>query len=224
MNRNDATPNKGEMLMRVHRLMIAISVSGIVAASGAGCAARHTIVAATGTSIGVEVSQNAANQSPQAKLGYQRTELAIVPTNRSANEDTKENGAQQHGDVIMELRYGGIFDLGASSGIYQRLAVGGKAVEQAGAALMFSRDAAGNVSADAQKALQALKTVPQRDAGLRTRVAKIARLQACHQTDVDDAIKQSGLQSFNDLASYNFTEAQLAAVESKVSSLEECPG
>lgn len=142
--------------------VVAMALIGTaLAAVAGGCASRHMIVAATGTNIGVEVSQNPANQSPQAKLGYQRTEFAIVPTNRSAKEETT-GGAQQHGDVIMELRYGGIFDLGKSSGIYQRLAVGSKAVERPGAALMFSRDADGNVSADAAKALEALKKLPQR--------------------------------------------------------------
>jgi hypothetical protein len=200
-------------------LVITLIGAALAPAAG-GCASRHMIVAATGTNIGVEVSQNPANQSPQAKLGYQRTEFAIVPTNRSANEETK-GGAQEHGDVIMELRYGGIFDTGKSSGIYQRLAVGPKGVEQPGAALMFSRDAEGNVSPDAAKALQALKTVPQRDSALKARVAEIAR-RACHP-EVDKAIKESGLQSFNDLADYDFNEAQLAAIESKVSALEKCP-
>jgi len=205
----------------VHRVVMVVLLSGVVV-SGAGCAARHTIVAATGTNIGVEVSQNPANQSPQAKLGYQRTEFAIVPTNRSANEEG-QGGAQQHGDVIMELRYGGIFDLGESSGIYQRLAVGSKAVEQPGAALMFSRDADGNVSSDAAKALQALKTLPQRNAAMKARIAAIARLRTCHEGEVDAAIKEGGKESFNEVADYDVTEAQLAAIESKLTGLEPCP-
>jgi hypothetical protein len=123
---------------------------------------RHAIVAATGTNIGVDVSQSPATNSPQAKLGYQRVELAIVPTNRSAGEEPgdKGSGASEYGDVIMELRYGGIFDTGPSSGIYQRLAVGSEAVRQLGASLMFARDADGNVSKDAEAALRSLMSIP----------------------------------------------------------------
>ena len=48
-----------------------------------GCqTSDHFVIASTGTVIGIEVSQNPANQKPQAKLGYNRSELAIVPTNR----------------------------------------------------------------------------------------------------------------------------------------------
>jgi hypothetical protein len=204
------------------RALVMTLIAAALAPAGGGCAARHMIVAATGTNIGVEVSQNPANQSPQAKLGYQRTEFAIVPTNRSAKEET-DGGAQEHGDVIMELRYGGIFDTGKSSGIYQRLAVGRNGVAQPGAALMFARDADGAVSDNTAKAaLEALKTVPQRDSALKARVAKIARLRSCHEEAVDKAIQESGLQSFDNLADFNFTETQLEAVESKVSSLPEC--
>ena len=50
---------------------------------------RHAVIAVTGTNIGVEISQNPANQSPQAKLGYQRSEVAIVPSNRSGGCRTR---------------------------------------------------------------------------------------------------------------------------------------
>ncbi|MCO5170714.1 MAG: hypothetical protein M9894_30660 [Planctomycetes bacterium] len=113
------------------------------------CSAHnHYVVAATGTVIGVEVARNPDNPAPHAKLGYNRAELALVPTNRpaDANDDenangTRLNGAEESVDVLMELRYGGIFDVGATSGIYQRLAVGKTAVGQPGAAFMFARDA-----------------------------------------------------------------------------------
>jgi len=204
--------------------VVVVTLIGALVPAGGGCASRQMIVAATGTNIGVEVSQNPANQSPQAKLGYQRTEFAIVPTNRSANEESPSGGAQQHGDVIMELRYGGIFDVGKSSGIYQRLAIGPNGVAQPGAALMFARDADGAVSdSTAKAALDALKTVPERDSAVKARVAKILKLRDCHQAEVDAAITGAGLQSSNDLADFNFTGAQLTAIEGKVATLTACP-
>ena len=130
----------------------------------ASCESKeHYVIAATGTVIGVEVSQHPANQTPQAKLGYNRAELAIVPSNRptcvvkddgSVNCGNTNGSAEETPDVLMELRYGGIFDLGESSGIYQRLAVGPNAVKQPGAALMFAKNADGSVD---QKAANLLK-------------------------------------------------------------------
>lgn len=118
----------------------------------------HYIIASTGTVIGVEVAQHPANQTPQAKLGYNRSELALVPTTRPPcairDDKTIDCGTIEDGgdlkdvpDVLMELRYGGIFDLGGSSGIHQRLAVGRTAVRQPGAALMFAKDSDGGLDA-----------------------------------------------------------------------------
>jgi len=132
-----------------------------------GCGQQgYSVLAVTSTIIGVEVSQNPANQTPQAKLGYNRTEVAFVPTNRDAGEKagTSWSGAKDSADVIMELRYGGIFDLGASSGIYQRLAVGNTAVQQPGASLMFGKDAEGKVDKNASDALTTALTTGQVEA------------------------------------------------------------
>jgi hypothetical protein len=131
-----------------------------------GCAGRQAVVAVSGTVIGVEISQNAANQSPQAKLGYNRGEIAVVPTNRSGDVEPAGhlNGARDVADVLMEIRYGGIFDTGPTSGIYQRLAVGSNAVVQPGASLMFAKDAAGNVSEKTTEILKSLQSIPAPDA------------------------------------------------------------
>lgn len=122
-----------------------------------GCSGHsHYVVAATGTVIGVEVARGADSQTPHAKLGYNRAELALVPTNRRSEDaanGANHAGANQSVDVLMELRYGGIFDLGASSGIYQRLAVGATAVQQPGAAFMFARDADSEITAEAAQAV-----------------------------------------------------------------------
>ncbi|PPD44527.1 MAG: hypothetical protein CTY16_11700 [Methylobacter sp.] len=132
-----------------------------------GCAERsYSVLASTGTVIGVEVSQNPATQMPQGKLGYNRAELAFVPTNRNGGKDSTGsvgNGAGDTANVLMELRYGGIFDLGESSGIYQRLAVGDIAVQQEGAAVMFAKNADGTADPEAVQALTAIKSIPALD-------------------------------------------------------------
>lgn len=124
------------------------TATGLLA--GTGCTqTNHHVVASTGTVIGVELGQSAANQSPEAKLGYNRAEVAIVPSNRSSTDaTTPESGADQTAEVMMELRYAGIFSTGDNSGIYQRLAVGKEAVKQPGAAFMFARPVNGELSAE----------------------------------------------------------------------------
>jgi hypothetical protein len=94
-------------------------------------------------------------------MGYDRAELAIVPTNLVADENrkkttttepgktttttdepllTESHGAEDVAPVLMELHYHGWFDSGSNGGIYQRLAVGKEAVQSPGAAMMFLRD------------------------------------------------------------------------------------
>jgi len=141
-----------------------------------GCtAAGSSVIASTGTVIGVEISQNQTSQTPTATLGYKRAELAYVPTNRGTVDKVKKvtgadgvitethegaipamkDGARDSANVLMELRYVGIFDVGSASGIYQRLAVGDKAVAQPGASLMFAKNDTGKVDATAAGAIGA---------------------------------------------------------------------
>lgn len=142
-----------------------LAITTLLGVLAGGCSnVNHYVVASTGTVIGVDVSQDPATQSPRAKLGYNRGELALVPTNRplcksDANNEPKcapatGSGAKDTTDVLMELRYGGIFDLGKSSGIYQRLAVGNTAVSQPGAAFMFAKSDEGEIKAPAGEALR----------------------------------------------------------------------
>lgn len=129
---------------------------------------RHAVIAVTGTNIGVEISQNPANQSPQAKLGYQRSEVAIVPSNRSGGIEPAGTGTVGHGasdvaDVLMELKFSNIFSIN-TSGIYQRLAVGKTAVSQPGAAFMFARDQMGNLDSSTAGAIsRALQSITETD-------------------------------------------------------------
>jgi hypothetical protein len=208
------------------RTAIALVYIGVALA---GCAARHSILAVTETNIGVDVSQNPANQSPQVKLGYQRVELAIVPTNRSAGEEPGDlakvgGGAKDYGDVIMELRYGGIFDTGPSSGIYQRLAVGAEAVRQPGASVMFARNADGQLTTEAQQALANVKTIPLSTQTQRDKKQKIIDLYKCHPTEVDAAITKAGAGSFEKVRDGKATDAQLDQILSDptVSKLDPC--
>jgi hypothetical protein len=194
---------------------------------GVGCAGRHSIVAATGTNIGVEISENPQTQAPYAKLGYQRTEWAIVPTNRSATEEPgdKGNGAKDHGEVLMELRYGGIFDTGPSSGIYQRLAVGGTAVSQPGASLMFARNAAGDVDVAAVNALQSVRTIPDAGPDIASDQEEIARKRQCkagNAAAVDAAVVAVGPWStYDDFRDRNPmpTKAQTEQILNKLSAV-----
>lgn len=113
-----------------------------------GCASRKSVLVSTGTIIGVEIAQNPGTGLYQAKMGYNRAELAVVPT-----ED------KYVPDVLTEIHFKGMFS--KEGGIYQRLAVGPNAVTQPGAMAMFLRDSSGNVDKEALKALQtAFDTVP----------------------------------------------------------------
>lgn len=206
----------------VDRIVRSALVAAVVAT---GCGPqRHAVIAATGTSIGVDISQNPATQSPQAKLGYQRVELAIVPTNRSAEADpgTQGHGAADHGEVIMELRYNGIFETGPSSGIYQRLAVGKEAVTQPGAAMLFAKDDTGTVSEGAAKALQSLMSVPGVDVDRSSLVAGLARLRRCHRAEIDKALSDAGVASLGDLDEGKATASQLEAIKKATAGLAPC--
>ena len=165
----------------------------------AGCTAtRSSLVTATGTNIGVDISQDPATQTPHAKLGYQRVEMAIVPTNRSAKEKAGSTGkgAIDHGEVLMELRYGGIFDTGKSSGIYQRLAVGAIAVQQDGASLMFARGADGDIGDNAKAAVASLASIPTPTAEIATRKYQLQVLYRngtpVVRTKIDEALQAEG--------------------------------
>lgn len=128
------------------------SIVAVVALLAAGCANLKTpsVISVTGTVIGVEISENPANQMPTAKLGYNRGEFAWVPL--SPQWVTP--------NVVQELTYSSIFDMKAAS-ISQRMAVGDIAVGGAGAALMFAKDKTGKVDPGVAAAItRAVAEVP----------------------------------------------------------------
>ncbi|RVU35379.1 hypothetical protein EOE67_14480 [Rheinheimera riviphila] len=127
-----------------------------------GCSTQgYSVIATTATTIGVGLAQQPANGTLDATLGYKRAEFALVPTNRNAGDDagTNNQGAADSAEVIMELRYSGIFATSDNSGIYQRLAIGKEAVKSQGAAIMFAKAPDGTLSTEATKALKAVNTV-----------------------------------------------------------------
>jgi hypothetical protein len=187
-------------------LLGSATVLACVAMAGCSKTNEYYVISATGTVIGVEVSQNPATQTPQAKLGYNRGELAIVPSNRPPclTDDSKNppvqcgqlgRGARDVPDVLMELRYGGIFDTGPSSGIYQRLAVGETAVAQPGAALMFARNADGTLDPAAPAALRAAEA--RADEIMATRAGAVDTILA-HVTNPDGTVDKVKLETLLD--------------------------
>lgn len=137
------------------------------------------VIAVTGTMFGVEISQNPATQSPQAKIGYNRAELALVYKNGGGQTqpgpapqtppgqpgETQPGQARntlpgQAGDVpnvLMEFGYGGT----SANTIYQRLAIGNTAVTQSVATGMFLKNADGSINPTAATQIgNELKKIP----------------------------------------------------------------
>jgi hypothetical protein len=196
-----------------------LSLLGIL--TSMGCASgKHNVIAATGTSIGLEVAQNPSSQMYQAKLGYNRAELAIVPSNRSSggtNDPSFGNGAADTTDVVMELHYANIFSL-QQSGIYQRLAVGKNAVSQPGAALMFAKSKDGTLDPKvAESITRAMQTIPAPDVdvtALKVPLAKAFKAQPGNEMKFHEAAKAAGYASFDDfLLDPATTASQVEAVK-----------
>jgi hypothetical protein len=164
---------KKDLIMRQTKCIV---IAAMIFISVSGCSnQRHAVIASTGTNIGLELAQNPANQMPQGKLGYNRAELAIVPTNRSSDKSSGEtgNGAADVADVVMELKFSNIFS--GNSGIYQRLAVGKTAVSQAGAAFMFARDADGDLDPSTSGQISALYSISATETAVRSDKAKLSQ-------------------------------------------------
>lgn len=167
----------------------ALAIAGILG----GCTTdnRHLILASTGTSIGVDIGQNPASQFPQASLGYRRVEIALVPTDRPATVDAgdKDHSSVNHAEVLMELRYNNIFNQGSDSAIYQRLAVGKKAVSHPGAIALFIRDASGAVDQDSVQAIKNLMSIGT-SGSVRAIKFKISEKYRCNKIRVNEEIRK----------------------------------
>lgn len=157
-----------------------------------GCTTQGRWIVATGTLIGVEIAQNPSSQMYQAKLGYQRAELALLPTNNTAN-------------VIMELRYGSIFSLSEAS-IYQRLAVGDIAVAQPGASLMFAKSVSGQLDPVTAMAItRNVKSIPATEPDLMTQLLPAAKAfsAAADKSGFEAVAAAHGYASFSDFLTDN---------------------
>lgn len=90
----------------------------------------NCVFVGSGTTLGFDVSESPATQTPQATLAYKRVEIAVVPVTT--------NGITP--DVIMDFSFHSDLDLFSSyGGIYSRIAVGPNATTQLPAALMMSK-------------------------------------------------------------------------------------
>ena len=183
-----------------------LTVIGMLVVFGQACATgKHTVVAATGTMVGIEVSQDPTTQTPRMKVGYNRAELALVPSNRADGDRPgsriadalcrvtncveatvcqaaltriKDGGAADTAEVLMEIRMqGGILFNGIQdAGVYQRLAVGKTAVRQPGASLMFARNDSGKLDSDAAKAVErAIKNIREPDWAVEEAKARLRK-------------------------------------------------
>jgi hypothetical protein len=161
------------------KLFYSITLTGFVISFLSHCSATpNSVIASTGTTIGVELSENPSSQSISGVLGYKRAELAYVPTNKSSAKKTTtstdaqgkvttidedgspsvKNGASDSANVLMELKYKSIFSF-KNGGIYQRLAVGNLAVQQPGAALMFAKNDNGTIDPSTAKYMAAAEVM-----------------------------------------------------------------
>lgn len=204
-----------------------------------GCqSVSHSVIAATGTTIGVEVSQNQATQTPIGVFGYRRAELAYVPTNKisetksTTGEEAKQveshsigNGARDSANVIMELKHQGIFDFGSDSGIYQRLAVGDIAVAQPGAQAMFLKNNTGQIDENAAKALEAagkaVKNIPSVNSGLEKRKAAIRELRERCKDNANELGKFNIAAQSQGYVDYGAFISDLKTTEGKVAAVEQ---
>ncbi len=132
------------------------ALSGGLALLLAGCVAnKENVLAVTSTVIGVQIHQKDADKTPELKVGYARAEFAFVPTDKRADTNSASGSAANSAEVLMEINAQGNVGLGTAyqGGIYQRLAVGKTAVQQAGAAFMMAKDVSGNINSNTAAAI-----------------------------------------------------------------------
>lgn len=163
-----------------------------------GCATSNKVLVATGTVIGVEIAENPSTGLYQAKLGYNRGEIALVPTTNAYVPD-----------VLVELQYAGLFS--RSGGIYQRLAVGPNAVTQPGAMAMFLKDSNGKVDTNTLNAIKtAFAKMPELTADVRERKYKMSLVYkvSTNKPAWDTAVSQVGYARFGDFLTETSTTAE----------------
>ena len=141
-----------------------ILMAALATALTVSCKSQTCVVAHSATLVGLEATYLQQTQTPIGRLGYARSELAVVPTNRTADDQPKSGmggGAKDSPNALMEFTFGGLFDF-EGRGIYSRMAVGDLAVSQPGAVAMFARNEDGSINAEAIRALSGIEA-PSRE-------------------------------------------------------------
>lgn len=182
---------------------------------------NHYAIIATGTVIGIELSESLTTQMPQAKLGYHRSEVAIVPTNRPIGDNKfYGGGASDTPEVIIELNFKGMFK--RDGGIYQRVAIGRIAVAGPGAAYMFGKNGAGELSPMTARAIsQSLGTIPETSDTTERLLEPLASAYAAsgRQTDFDAVAEETGYEDFADfILNGNLNIDDIALIRSRLNS------
>lgn len=145
-------------------LKIVFSATAIALACGCEVVGKSRILMVTSTTIGVNVQMSKSQQTPEVKIGYNREEFAMLPSDRpepkpgqgddaNAVQTGKIDGAAASPEALMELNANSNVGLGLvwGGGVYQRLAVGQIAVQQPGAALLMAKGPSESVDATTAK-------------------------------------------------------------------------
>ncbi len=150
--------------MKIRFFILCIILSALVGYLS-GCRNPQSCVLITNqTGAGIIAAYNPQSQLPEFKLGYINSIFGLVPTNRAWNDPEIEKvgeGAKDCANVIFETNFTNWFCFWSDQGIYQRVAVGDKAVSQPGAVAMFSKDSLGKIDPALIEALNANKVASQ---------------------------------------------------------------
>jgi hypothetical protein len=169
------------------RMMRTLSAILLCALIGCATSGNNTIVGGTTTVLGVQIAQNPATQLYEAKFGYSRAELLVVPR--------PTNGAPVP-DVVSELRFNNIFQGG---GLYQRLAIGQTAV--ANSVYLFAKDGTGSLNPNTAAAITAaVRGIPANSADATSILLPLAKAYAdsTNKAVFDKVAKTQGFTTFRD--------------------------
>lgn len=141
-----------------------------------GCSSQTCVLVQQTRGIGIRASYNSQSQLPEFWLGYIGNSLVLAPTNRQADTtDVGEpggagqcEGAKDTTNIITDFQLSNFFSFWRDHGVYERVAIGDKAVENA--KWMMLRDAGGELSSSTIEAINKLQTVDQKLADLATRI------------------------------------------------------
>lgn len=177
-----------------------------------GCSTDNVnVVASSNSVLGFQLGQNPVSQAPETKFGYSRQELAVVPTNRGTDgeDGSKNGGAKDSTDALMELRY-----MGKGDGLYQRLAVGSTAVSQPGAAVMMLRDEDGKIAPEVAAAVLNIPAAnPEASDAKAPVAAAYANATPAARSQFDSVAIANGWNSFADfIADAKVTPEQVEKV------------